>query len=460
MTLRIGLLLGLATLLAGCDRKPAPPAEGSAPATRATPADAARAGEGAMCAEHGVLEVVCTRCNPKLAPVFKAKGDWCAEHDLPESICPVCHPERGGRPAAQVDPESEPPADGTLVVFRSREVAEQAGIETVRVVAGEQRAEITATAILRADAASSSRINARIGGVIREVRGDVGTVIEQGGVLALVESAELAAIRSRLTAARDRLRTADAALERERSLFDQGIAAAREVDAARSEMEAARAEVAAGTATLEMIGATTAEARLLSIRSPIAGTVTERHVSAGALVSEGDPLFEVVDVTRLWAEIDIPEREAVAVRLGQPAVIVVDGVAGEITGAVDALSPVIDPATRTLRARVRLDNSAGRWRANMYARARILGAPSSALLVPREAVQEARGAQLVFVRRSVDRFETRRVRTNPAGGDLLAVTSGLQSGDEVVTVGSFLLKTETLKESIGAGCCDVEPPKR
>lgn len=48
----------------------------------------------AMCSEHGVLEAVCTKCNPALAPIFKAKGDWCEEHGFPESFCPICHPER------------------------------------------------------------------------------------------------------------------------------------------------------------------------------------------------------------------------------------------------------------------------------------------------------------------------------------------------------------------------------
>ena len=60
-----------------------------------------------MCKEHGVLEAICTKCNPKLIPVFQAKGDWCPEHGFPESICPICHPERGGkRPRDQIFPEN------------------------------------------------------------------------------------------------------------------------------------------------------------------------------------------------------------------------------------------------------------------------------------------------------------------------------------------------------------------
>jgi hypothetical protein len=45
------------------------------------------------CAEHGVTRAICTRCNPKLAAVYKAKGDWCAEHERPETQCVLCHPE-------------------------------------------------------------------------------------------------------------------------------------------------------------------------------------------------------------------------------------------------------------------------------------------------------------------------------------------------------------------------------
>ena len=65
--------------------------------------DEASASPDAMCPEHGVLEALCTLCNPALVPVFRARGDYCEEHRLPESICPICHPERGGRPEAAID---------------------------------------------------------------------------------------------------------------------------------------------------------------------------------------------------------------------------------------------------------------------------------------------------------------------------------------------------------------------
>jgi cobalt-zinc-cadmium efflux system membrane fusion protein len=132
----------------------------------------------------------------------------------------------------------------------------------------------------------------------------------------------------------------------------------------------------------------------------------------------------------------------------------------EFYGTVSYIAPVIDPHTRTAKARAAIPNHDGALRANVYASARIATDGSSAVLVPRAALQQAKGVNLVFVRLAEDEYETRRVRVASAGGDLVAVSGGLKAGEAVVTTGSFLLRTETMKEGIGAGCCDVEAPKK
>jgi cobalt-zinc-cadmium efflux system membrane fusion protein len=76
--------------------------------------------------------------------------------------------------------------------------------------------------------------------------------------------------------------------------------------------------------------------------------------------------------------------------------------------------------------------------------------------VPASAVQRAKGVDLVFVRFAEDEYEARRVKLRSRQGDLVRLSGGVKPGEAVVTLGSFLLKTETLKDSIGAGCCDVE----
>ena len=91
----------------------------------------------------------------------------------------------------------------------------------------------------------------------------------------------------------------------------------------------------------------------------------------------------------------------------------------------------------------------------MFARAQIaLGAARMTVLVPRVAVQRVKGTPILFVKLADDEYELRRIKTGIVQGDAIEVTDGIEAGELVVTEGSFQLKTETLKGSIGAGCCE------
>ncbi|MCI0659221.1 MAG: efflux RND transporter periplasmic adaptor subunit, partial [Acidobacteria bacterium] len=148
--------------------------------------------EGAFCQEHGVLEAVCTKCNPALIPVFKAKGDWCEEHGFPESFCPVCHPERRGRPEADIQDDGAP-ADGLKVRFKTKETARLAGLEVARAAEHSNRSQLAVTAQIAYDATKVAEINARAAGVVRAIRADVGTKVRPGSPLAVIESAGVGA---------------------------------------------------------------------------------------------------------------------------------------------------------------------------------------------------------------------------------------------------------------------------
>ena len=162
----------------------------------------------------------------------------------------------------------------------------------------------------------------------------------------------------------------------------------------------------------------------------------------------------------MWAQLDVPEAEAARVRPGQPVTITFDAVPGlrrETT--IARVGSAIDPASRTLHARAELQNPDRSLKAGLLVRAELrLSDPHAAVLVPREAVQHAEGQPLVFVRASPVAFLPVPVEVGEAAGDAVAV-AGISAGDEVVTTGAFLLKTEILKDSIGAGCCESERPK-
>lgn len=455
--------LGLLPLLGGCGSDPRKEAE-STPAPRPAETVAASAPDAsstdAMCLEHGVLEALCTKCHPKLTTIFKAKGDWCAEHEFPESICPICHPERGGKPATDVSTD-EAPANGTRIRFKTLETARQAGIETVKAVPGQDESAVLATARIVPDPARMARVNVTAAGVVRSLKVDIGTRVSRGDPLVVIESAAVAADRGRLTTARARARTAEATFQRETELQAKGISSQKEVQAARQELETAAAEVAAAEASLNMVGTAEGSAGTYVLKAPIAGVVTRRDASVGSMVDAEEVVFEIIDTALLWAEIDIPERDAGGVSAGQTVTLDIDGMPDrEFSGTISYVAPMVDDRTRTVLARAALENRDGALRANVFARARIVSrSPTSSVMIPRAALHEAKGVNLVFVRLHEDEFITRRVQVGGNTGDLVAINTGIESGEDIVTTGSFLLKTETLKGSIGAGCCEVEAPK-
>ncbi|MDC0745833.1 efflux RND transporter periplasmic adaptor subunit [Polyangium mundeleinium] len=455
----LALLLGLA----GCGRDPK--ASPAGPASSTQPASAKADGEGKLCA-HGVLDVVCPKCHPKLAAVFQAKGDWCAEHGFPASFCPVCHPTRGGRPAADVSgksggksaPEAEAPADGTKVRFKTKETARLAGIQTVKAEERKNAGGILVTARVVYDATRLAHINARAPGVVRAMKVDIGSQVKKRDALAVLDSAEVGADRSKLQAARARVGIAQKNHERLAALQKSGFSSEKDVLAAEQELETAKAEQAALATALSIIGAGAGAGGSYTLTSPIDGVVTQRSATVGKLVGLEEMLFEVVDTSAMWAELDVPEAELAAVAVGQSVTLDVDGLVGRtFRGKITYLSPQIDLATRTVRARVPLENVDGVLRGNMFGRARVdVGAARASVMVPDAAVQRAKDVHLVFIRLAEDEYEARRVEMGLREGNLVEIRKGIRPGEDVATTGSFLLKTETLKESIGAGCCDAD----
>jgi cobalt-zinc-cadmium efflux system membrane fusion protein len=411
----------------------------------------------AMCAEHGVLEAICTKCNPKLIPIFQAKGDWCPEHGFPESICPICHPERGGKPRHEISAD-DAPADGLRVKFKRTNTEQLAGIEATKALALRGDSIVTAPVRLAYDAAKVAHVNARSPGVVRGLDVDVGSPVKQGQALATIDSPSVGADRARVAAAASRVRVAEENHRRALELQAEGITSRRSLLEAAQELETAKAEHAALSGSLSILGIGNGAVGTYTLRTPLAGVVTERRVTIGQVVGDEDLLFEVVDTRSIWADLDVAESDLAAVRVGQSVVVRLDVLGDrEAKGTISYVAPTIDPHTRTAKVRVPLANTDGMFRANMYGEARILAATDeTSVSVPRSAVQRAKDVQLVFVRLSDTEYETRRVQLGAANGDWIEVRKGIRPGEEVATTGSFLLKTETLKDSIGAGCCEGE----
>lgn len=434
-----------ALALSACDGKVSPKTEAPAAAS-----------QDALCAEHGVLEAVCTKCNPKLVAVFQAKGDWCEAHGFAMSFCPIHHPERAGRPVADVKSDGAPP-HGTKVRFKTKDAAAQAGIATASAEERPGGARLEAIATIAYDATRRAEVNARAPGVVRALKVDLGAKVAVGAPLVVIESAQVGEDKSRLDAANARVLATETNYQREAEMFAKGISAKRDVEVAKQALDEALAARSAASSSLGVVGAR-GGGSMYTLTSPLAGTVVRRNATIGHMVGVDAALFEIVDTRAMWAEIDVPEAQLANVAPGQLATITVEHIPERtFAGTIDYVAPEIDATTRTAKARVALSNPDGVLRANMFARAEIaLANAKSTVMVPIPAVQRAKGVSLVFVKLAADQYEARRVKLGLTQGELVEIVEGVARGEIVATRGSFLLKTETLKGAIGAGCCDVE----
>lgn len=401
------------------------------------------------CPEHGLPESKCTKCHPNLVAKYIEAGDYCREHGFPESVCPLCHPELG---------EAVIPPPDMRVRLASSETVNEAGIRTERVSKGRIGRTLEVVGTLSFDRNRLAELSARQDASILQVRADVGDEVKAGEALVTLAAAQVGASRGQLRAASARVEAARAALDREEKLVANGISPKAVLDAARAELAAAQGALDAATSALAATGARPGSASGdYALSSPFPGTVVKRQAAAGRTAAAGQVLLAVADLTTMWAELDLPEADAGDVRPGQPVSVTLEGARHEpIAATIARVDPSVDPHSRTVRARVVLPNPERRLKGGTFLRASILIEPQrDALLVPRLAVQKAEGQRIVFVKTGDAQYQPVAVKLGATSGDEVEVLAGLQGGEELVTTGAFLLKTEILKDSIGAGCCDT-----
>jgi cobalt-zinc-cadmium efflux system membrane fusion protein len=422
-----------------------------------TPPDAESASAAPdWCLEHGLPESMCTKCQPRIAERFRAEGDFCEEHGFPASACPKCRPG-GAFPAVE-----KAALEALVVRFRSPELEEHTGVGTVPARSAEATAGVECTARIAFDADRLADIRAIVPGIVRRVHAQLGARVERGAPLFELESTRIGEIQGELETARERVRTAEADLARQRELEERDIASARQVEVAEQELAAAKAALRAAEAALRMAGAEeSAPSGRYTLRAPLAGSVVRRPAVVGLLASESTSLATIADTSTMWALCDVPEADAGRVELGQRVVVTLRGdTERRFEGELTFIAAEVDPRTRTVAARAELPNPEGRLRANQFARARIdTGIAVSRVSVPRAAVQRVGEHEVVFVRRERGVYEPRVVERH-GDGELVQVAGRLTPGDQVVTTSAVLLRTEVMPNSIGAGCCEVAPRRR
>ncbi len=184
--------------------------------------------------------------------------------------------------------------------------------------------------------------------------------------------------------------------------------------------------------------------RTLTLRSPVSGFVVERNVLQGTRVMAGDPLYRIADLSTVWVEGEVFERDLSSVRLGQQVQAELDALAGRPrSGRIAYIYPTLNPETRTVRIRVELPNPGMQLKPGMYATLTWRGAGTLVLSVPRSAVVSTGQRNLVFVKRRDAMLEPRLVDIGTSTSDRVEILRGLVLGETVVKSATFLVDAES-----------------
>lgn len=315
----------------------------------------------------------------------------------------------------------------------------------------------------------SAHLTSRVAGVIRKVRVDLGQRVQKGETLLHLESMEAGEAAGAWEKARALLRLARKNHDRERDLFEKKISAQKDYIAAETALEEARIEYEASSRKLRMLGIETEkldadpELRrelglgLIPLRAPIAGEIVYRHAVEGEYAEPGEAILQVTDLDRVWvwAELyarDIPRILTKGGQTRPEAELRVKAYLHEIfRGRVDYVGAMVDEKTRTLKARILVDNPAHLLRPGMYCDVELLLGEERKVTLPKDAVLFDEGRRFVFKRIDKTRFLQRPVEIGAVHDDMAILLTGLEAGDWVATDGAFLLKSEALRAKMGAG---------
>ncbi len=475
--------------------------------------------EANWCSDHNVPEAECIECRANLAPLPKNYG-WCKIHGIPQ--CPFEHPDvaqtkttpvvsvadiqRAAR-ALAVMPRPENRSICKLherrIQFASIEAIEKAGVDISVVQPRPLIEAIVANGEIIYDATHSAELASRVPGSVWRVEKQQGDRVRAGDVLALIDSAAVGGAKTNLLQAIAQLRLRQANVQRLQPLADNVVPGRQLIEAVTAQEEAriqllgaqqvlanlglsvpvdellsldndALAErvqsLGLSTETIRSLDPKIPTSNLFPLRSPIDGVVVDRKLTNGEVVNTDAALFRLADVARMWLVLDVRQDDAAYLSLGQKVLFRPSNAGNEpdIEGAIAWISTEADDETRTVKVRVNLPNSDGRLRANTFGAGRIvLREEPQAILVSSESIHWDGCCHVVFVRDkhffqkdAPKFFHVRKVRVGVHEGDTTEIIAGLMPGEVIASKNSVVLEAQLLKGNLGAGCCELDAPKK
>ncbi|MEO8006344.1 MAG: efflux RND transporter periplasmic adaptor subunit [Betaproteobacteria bacterium] len=363
--------------------------------------------------------------------------------------------ESQAKPVAEVHNSTHDEHAGEQRLTLSTAERATAGIRTAELTSQSFVDQVVLTATIRANQDRIAHVAPRVSARITEVKARLGDTVKKGQTLALLDSIELGEAHSAYQQAQSQFSLATSDFERAQKLKAEDIIPEKDYLRARSEYEKAKASLRAADDKLRLLDVAHRDAEkgtgsVFPLRSPFAGTVIEKDAVLGELARPDKSIFTIADLSTLWIEADLFEKDLHRVRTGAAATVTVSAYPDEtFKGRLTYISSTVDKETRALVARVEVPNPGGRLKPEMFATASIdTASTNQALTLPQDAVLLINGQAMAFVQEG-DGFEARALDLGDKFGGRVVVRGGIKEGEQVVIAGAYALKARMLKSQIG-----------
>lgn len=348
--------------------------------------------------------------------------------------------------AGSVSPRTESQqSSGLNDVKLSPEQEVLANVKTENVGFRSLTHSITAPGRITYDETRLAQVTARVDGRIERLFvNSTGAVVEKGRSMGTIYSPDLVSTMQEYLTARKSY------LEAQNNPYPE-IA-----EGAQSLFEAAKQRLSLWGLTPEQIAElehTRTPRRTIDLVAPQSGVVTKKNVQIGQYVKAGDLLYDIADLSGVWAEAEVFEAELSHLKVGQSIEITTPSYPGKtFKGRISFIYPFLSPETRTIKVRAALSNPHALLKPEMLVTATIQEPISPhQLAVPASAVIDSGRRQLVYVEVSPGTFRPRKVRLGGKSGNYYPVLSGLRHAEKVATSGGFLLDASSQIQSEGMG---------
>lgn len=312
---------------------------------------------------------------------------------------------------------------------------------------------------VEADETRLARVSSPVTGRVIELDVVEGQRVRRGQLIAIIRSTELANAQSNYLKAYSQRQLALRAVDRAKRLLDAGVIGEAELQRRDGELVQAAAELSASRDELRVLGMTDEavaklqESRVVNAVSQVVasidGTVMERPVTLGQVVQAAESICILADLSNVWLVADVPEQTAGTLAAGKAVEAEIAALPGEtIRGQLTFVSAIVNPETRTVRARMDLPNPNARYKPAMLATLTLQDLAETQYVIPATAVVREGNGEFIFVQVGDNRFLLRKVTLGGEYGNVRVLLDGLQEGEKIVLDGAFHLNNERKRSAL------------